>query len=309
MHDSDRGAVTDCACPPYRLNSTNTSPIGRASPVPEVPVGIAEIDAVAAARPVGAAFDRDAVLGEPLFPGRQFVGGDRQRHVQRSVPVMRRDGAARHAHGLQREAALEQQQHAVAADVVGAKPLIAGERLELEHLLVEARRPVEVVDVERRSRARGRASAPPYHMLSATRASSDMRLWSHGGSNTMLTLTSPTPGTLATAFSTRPASPRRRAVRRGQRHVDRHRAVVVDVDPVDQAELVDVGRDFRVVDGLQRRDDVVGQAVELLLAAARMAARRRGRRSGARQGRSRLAGWLLRCVFGRVRLMRRTPAP
>ena len=42
------------------------------------------------------------------------------------------------------------------------------------------------------------------------------------------------------------------------------RAVVRDVDLVDQAELVDVGRNFRVVDGLQRGDDVVGQAAELL---------------------------------------------
>src|SRR5262249_17393093 len=42
----------------------------------------------------------------------------------------------------------------------------------------------------------------PYHMLSTSRASSDMRLGSQGGSHTRLTLTSRTPGTLATAFST-----------------------------------------------------------------------------------------------------------
>src|SRR3954465_2017092 len=41
-----------------------------------------------------------------------------------------------------------------------------------------------------------------YHMSSATRASSDMRLWSQGGSKTMLTVTALTPGTEATAFST-----------------------------------------------------------------------------------------------------------
>ena len=43
-----------------------------------------------------------------------------------------------------------------------------------------------------------------YHMSSATRASSDMRLWSHGGSKTMLTVTAWMPFTLATAFSTQP---------------------------------------------------------------------------------------------------------
>src|SRR5262245_66236163 len=39
-------------------------------------------------------------------------------------------------------------------------------------------------------------------MLSTVRASSDIRLGSQGGSHTMSTLTGPTPGTLATAFST-----------------------------------------------------------------------------------------------------------
>jgi len=38
-------------------------------------------------------------------------------------------------------------------------------------------------------------------MSSATLASSDMRLWSHGGSNTMVTLTPETPGTALTAPS------------------------------------------------------------------------------------------------------------
>lgn len=52
-----------------------------------------------------------------------------------------------------------------------------------------------------------RSLTPPgssvvHHMSRATRASSDMRLWSQGGSKTMLTLTSFTPGTEATAFST-----------------------------------------------------------------------------------------------------------
>ena len=101
-------------------------------------------------------------------------------------------------------------------------------------------------------------------MSSATRASSDMRLWSQGGSKTMLTVTALTPGHGGDGV----LDPARhlagdRAAGRGQRHVDGDVALVVDVDPVDQAELVDVGRDFRVVDGLQRRDDVVGQAVEL----------------------------------------------
>jgi hypothetical protein len=39
-------------------------------------------------------------------------------------------------------------------------------------------------------------------MFKTTRASSDIRLGSHGGSHTTLTLTGPTPATLAAAFYT-----------------------------------------------------------------------------------------------------------
>src|SRR6185503_3978126 len=58
------------------------------------------------------------------------------------------DRAARHAHRLERRAAVKQQQHALTADIVGAKPRVAGQCSEPQHLLVEARRAVEVIDVE-----------------------------------------------------------------------------------------------------------------------------------------------------------------
>src|SRR5205085_11699616 len=45
-------------------------------------------------------------------------------------------------------------------------------------------------------------SSQAHHMFNVARASSDMRLWSQGGSQTMFTLTGPTPATLDTAFST-----------------------------------------------------------------------------------------------------------
>src|SRR5580658_10177754 len=41
-------------------------------------------------------------------------------------------------------------------------------------------------------------------------------------------------------------------------------AVVIDIDLVDQAELVDVGRNFRIIDSLDRTDDVVGQPSHFL---------------------------------------------
>ena len=41
-------------------------------------------------------------------------------------------------------------------------------------------------------------------------------------------------------------------------------AVVLDIDLVDQAEFVDIGRNFRIEHGLQRGDDFVAQARQLV---------------------------------------------
>src|SRR5581483_12110559 len=56
----------------------------------------------------------------------------------------------------------------------------------------------------------------------------------------------------------------RRTVRRRQGHGDVDRAFVVDLDLVDQAELIDVGRNLRIEHRLQRRDDLRGQPLGLL---------------------------------------------
>src|SRR5262249_37403989 len=86
----------------------------------EMAVGIAEIDAFAAARPFGAAFDGDVLGLEPLLPGRELVGRYRKGDVDRAMPVMRRDGAAGELHGFERTAAQEKKKDAARADVVGA---------------------------------------------------------------------------------------------------------------------------------------------------------------------------------------------
>src|SRR5262249_17414090 len=57
---------------------------------------------------------------------------------------------------------------------------------------------------------------------------------------------------------------RGRAVRSGQGHVDRDGTVVADVDLVDQTELVDVGRDFGIVDRLECGYDLVGEPPDLV---------------------------------------------
>src|SRR6185295_5851875 len=62
------------------------------------------------------------------------------------------------------------------------------------------------IPVETRHSPGMRGSSPrmtkPHHIFSTRRASSVMRSGVHAGSHTILTLTWPTPGTLATAFST-----------------------------------------------------------------------------------------------------------
>jgi hypothetical protein len=91
---------------------------------------------------------------------------------------------------------------------------------------------------------------------------------------------------------------RRWAIGRGQRHVDFHRAIVGDVDAVNQTDLVDVGRNFRVVDGLERDYDLVFEPGDLVL-------RQRGRLSAG-------AGCALSAGFstmGVSSLMQKTPAP
>ena len=71
---------------------------------------------------------------------------------------------------------------------------------------------------------------------------------SHGGSNTKLTFTPLIPGTLATAFSTQIGNIAcHRTSRRGQGHFDLDVALVIDVDFIDQAKLVDIDRNLRIV--------------------------------------------------------------
>ena len=70
-------------------------------------VRIAEINAVAAARPMRAAFDRDAGILQPLFPDIAFICGDGKGHMHRTSPVVRRNRAAGQMHRVQRMAAQE----------------------------------------------------------------------------------------------------------------------------------------------------------------------------------------------------------
>src|SRR5439155_8835879 len=112
-------------------------------------VGIAEIDAMPAARPIGSALDGDAAALEPLIPSAERFARDSEGDVQRAAAVVRRDGAARKSGGLARGAAAEQQQDAAAADRECGEPIVPEQLPKLEHLRIEAGGTRGVVDVER----------------------------------------------------------------------------------------------------------------------------------------------------------------
>src|SRR5499426_2904465 len=124
-------------------------PQARSRELKQMPVRVAEVNALAAALPGGAALDRDVIGGESLLPLRQLVLGDRKGDMQWPRPIMRRDGAARHVHRFERTAAREQEEHAAPADRKGGEPAVLVERLQFEHVAVEARGAVEIIDIER----------------------------------------------------------------------------------------------------------------------------------------------------------------
>src|SRR5580693_8616251 len=113
-------------------------------------VGVAEVDAVAAPRPVRAAFDRHTRVAQPRLPPLAILCCDRESHVDRPVSVMRRYGAAGKMNRVERMAAQKQQQDAAMPDVVSAKPLVAIDAVEPEHQFVERTGALERVDVKRR---------------------------------------------------------------------------------------------------------------------------------------------------------------
>src|SRR5262245_11032477 len=175
------GCAIKQSCPRIPLRSmraTNPSvncPQSRRRQLQKMPVGVAKIDAFAAARPFRAPLDRDAMRGKARLPFGKLVAADRKGDVQRAVTIVGRDGTARHAHGFKRETATKDEQYAAPADIISVEPLIAGERVEPQNLTVEARRALKIIHIERRLE-HAFELRHGYHMLSVARASSDIRV-------------------------------------------------------------------------------------------------------------------------------------
>src|SRR5882757_5484315 len=112
-------------------------------------VGVAEIDAPPAARPIGPTFYRHSVFAKPLLPGRQVIRRNGKGRVDRAMAVMRRNSPAGQLDRFERRTAPKQQQHVASADVESKKPRIACQRHKPKHLLGKCSSTVEVIDIKR----------------------------------------------------------------------------------------------------------------------------------------------------------------
>ena len=107
-------------------------------------VGIAEIEALAAGRPVHLALDRDTLRDQVFFPRGEIIFRDGEREVQLARGIVRRDRAAGRGNRLLFAAALEDEEHLLVRHAEYAEAFAGFQQAESQHSLVEANRPREI---------------------------------------------------------------------------------------------------------------------------------------------------------------------
>src|ERR1700680_382054 len=137
-------------CPPYTgaCRSIDLPQTGRCQ-LQQMPVGIAAIGAVPAARPIVAALDGDVLRTQPRFPGRELLACDPEGDVQGPAAVVRRNSPAWHPCRFERGSAPEQQQDVAPADRECTQALVGKQRAQPQYIGVEPGRALDVVHVER----------------------------------------------------------------------------------------------------------------------------------------------------------------
>jgi hypothetical protein len=111
-------------------------------------VGIAEIDALAACRPVHLAFDCDAARDEMLLPHSEILFRYGERDVQLACGVVRRNHAAGRGDRFQSSAASKNKENLSIRHAEHAEPIAGFEQPQTELLLVEANRAGKIVRVK-----------------------------------------------------------------------------------------------------------------------------------------------------------------
>jgi hypothetical protein len=113
-------------------------PNSRRGELEEILVGIAEIETLAAGRPIDFAFDRDALSDEVAFPGWKILFRNGKGKVGLSRAVVRGDEAAGHLNGLNRSSEQEDQQHLMVSGGKGAQAIQGFEKAQAKPIPVEA---------------------------------------------------------------------------------------------------------------------------------------------------------------------------
>ena len=91
----------------------------------------------------------DTARSEMRFPPLKLVLADRKRHVQYALPAMPGNSPARQNDGLRRRALEKDQKDIAPRHGIGRQPVVAVDRLQPKHVLVEGTRAQHILGVDR----------------------------------------------------------------------------------------------------------------------------------------------------------------
>src|SRR5262249_23940975 len=103
----------------------------------EVPIRAAKIDAAAATIPLIASFNRYSARSKMPLPTIEFVPGDGERHVQRTIAAAAGNDSVTQGDGLSGSALAKGQKHISSGHRISRQPVVSIDRLQPEHALIE----------------------------------------------------------------------------------------------------------------------------------------------------------------------------
>lgn len=144
MWPSPRGQVSSRSGCHMSVNR----PTPRRDQLDQVVIGIAEIQAPSAARPVHRTFNHNSAFFQTLPPLPLSRRRNRERDVQLTRAVVRRNDAPRYWNRFQRLTSQKQQQNVSVRHVERAKAFIAGQPVEFADIFVEVGGARQIVHVQ-----------------------------------------------------------------------------------------------------------------------------------------------------------------
>src|SRR5579862_2220624 len=159
-------------------------PDARRDQLCQMAIGIAKVDAVAAALPMDPALDSHAMIAQTRLPSGQVSGRNRECKVQFAVAAVRWNDTAGNSDGFSRSVFLEQQEHLFIRYVQRAKAVIALQNRKAENVLVEFARARHILDVQR-----GFEDAGHFHTRTSRRPVSSNRIGNFAASSRLCVTT------------------------------------------------------------------------------------------------------------------------